>query len=114
MQAQPMARQHLADRVLMIAAAGRTPAALDHIFGNDGRARKDDIFNHALATDAGTSERSAAIRAGIARWYHLGVVNPGGTAATGALVANCATAPFGWRGVVGTRSCAEGFALEID
>src|SRR4029453_13239724 len=59
-------------------------------------------------------ERSTTSGAALPRRYRLGVVNPGGTAATTAFVANCATARFGGGGVVRTRTCSERFALEVD
>src|SRR5258707_8312859 len=107
-QPQPMAWQGGGDRILMIGATLRAPAALDHIFRDHGGAHQADILDHAFPLRAGAGEWRATIRAGVAHWNRLDVINPGGTPATAARVAGGATAPFGWRGVVGTRACDEG------
>jgi hypothetical protein len=44
----------------------------------------------------------------------VGAIDAKGTEATAAHMADGSTARFGWRGVVGTLSCSEGFALEVD
>jgi len=56
-----MARQRGGDGILVEGATLWTPAALDHVRGDDGRAHQDDIFDHAFTGGADATEGGAAI-----------------------------------------------------